>query len=598
MELQKILFPKPEICMAEQLYYRPNERCRLDAQNSILVFEKDGYAEFNTYFNGFSMGKWKKYTILETLKLEIEISGVFVVSLVNYELINGAVVAKVVDEQIISAADRKRFTFSYEGFHQKGIHGFILCANTSQAMFFGGRYFTDEVSPEQLPEVKLALNMCTFRREKYIYQNVARLMSHSLENPKSPLYQKLFLYITDNAMTLDETRLESPYIHVTKQNAFGSVGGFTRGLINILDDREELGLTHALMLDDDIVLDPEILCRVYVLFRMMKEEYREAWLGGGMLGLDFPTLQTESGGVIENGEYKSLKAYMDIGAIFNLLYNEIEERAKINAWWFCGIPLTSIAEDKLPYPVYFHCDDMEYANRCCQKLILVNGICVWHEEFFYKPNTYYYDRRNWEILYVLHFPAEATKKKAKKRLVKNVVNEILWYRYRDAVEIIDGVLDFLKGPNWLVAFDDREKFEQVRKNRVPNVPVTELPIQFDYNQYLASLSYPGERRRNRLFRKLTLNGWLLPAKRDAIVRAETPLTYHFYRAKRVLNYSAKTHSGYISCKSYYNAICVLWQLLKTLWKIDLQYNIVKQAYQSSLPQLTNKAFWKNVYGEK
>ena len=133
-------------------------------------------------------------------------------------------------------------------------------------------------------------------------------------------------------------------------------------------------------------------------------------------------------------------------------------------------------------------------------------------------------------------------------MIKNVINEILWYRYHDAEEILDGVEDFLRGPDWLIHTDDRAKFEAVRKNRVPTQPMMQLPFQFDYNQYVESLTYPGESKRRRLFRRITLNGWLLPANREVIVRAETPLTYSFYRAKRVLNYSAKNHCGYISNK--------------------------------------------------
>ena len=331
---------------------------------------------------------------------------------------------------------------------------------------------------------------------------------------------------------------------------------------------------------------------------MMKEEYRDAWIGGGMLGLDFPTMQTESGGLIENGEYHSLKAYLAVEDISQLLFNEIEEGAIINAWWYCGIPLMSISEDALPYPVYFHCDDMEYACRKCGKLILVNGIGVWHEEFFYKPNTYYYDIRNREILFSLHFPMLATKMEAKKRLIKNVGRTLLWYRYHDAEEIIDGVSDFLNGPNWLVAADDRGKFDAVRESRVSSVPVAELPMPFDYNQYMSSMVHPEEKKWKRLWRKLTLNGWLLPAKRDVIVRAEIPLTCYFYRAKRVLNYSAKTNTGYISEKSYRKVFHVLHLLYKAIRKIDCDYTKAQNAYAESLLRLTNDNFWRVRFSEE
>lgn len=596
-ELQKILFPSPDTCMAEVLYYHRNEHCFLETESCDLRFEQDGRASFDTYFNGFSVGKWKKYTKLGTLCLRLELSGCFTVSIVNNELVNGAIVGKVIDERIVSSAERKTFDFSYEGFHQKGMHTFILTASEDDSRFYGGTYYTP-VETDDLADVGIALNMCTYRREAYIYRNLDRVRENILDNADSPLNGHLQIYVTDNAMTLEEERLAHPCIHLTKQNAFGSAGGFTRGLMRIQDDAEGLNLTHAVFLDDDIVLDTEVLCRTYALLRMMEPEYREAWVGGGMLGLDFPTLQTESGGVIEAGKYQSLKSGKDVGDPFQVLYNELEEGARINAWWYCVMPLRSLDENKLPYPVYFHCDDMEYASRMCKKLLLFNGLAVWHEEFFYKPDAYYYDKRNFEIIYALHYPDAATRRAAKKRLKKNVVYQLLWYRYNNAEEIVDGVLDFLKGPDWLIHADDRAKFETVRKNRVPMQPVTELDFTFDYNQYIASLSYPGESRRRRLWRKLTLNGWLLPANRKVIVRAETPITYFFYRAKKVLNYSAKNHSGYISEKSIGKALRIFCRMFGALWQIDRKYNRTREAYRTTLPEVTTRAFWQSRYEEE
>lgn len=597
LQLQRLLFPSPDTSMAEVLYFRRGNDTYFDVEAKKIVFQKDARVSFDTYFNGFSIGKWRKYTQLDELKLSILLSGKFVVSTVNYELINGTIVGKVIGETIVESSEKSEVVLSFNGFHQKGMHTFVLMALEDESVFYGGGYYTDNVEAKCLQDVRIALNMCTYMREKYILKNVRKIRDTLMDNPESPLYNNLFIYITDNAMTLKEEDFQGENIHLTKQNAFGSVGGFTRGLIHILDDQQEKWLSHVIMLDDDIVLEPEVLCRTYMFLRMVKPEFRDAWLGGGMLGLDFPTLQTESGGLLENGEYKSLKLYLNLSDLYPVLYNELEEGAKINAWWFCCIPLDTIGPSDLPYPVYFHCDDMEYAYRCCKKLILLNGIVVWHEEFFYKPDTYYYDKRNREVLFSLHCPEFSTKRKARKRLIKNVIDKILWYRYHDAEEILDGIEDFLKGPDWLIHTDDRAKFEAVRKNRVPTQPIAQLPFQFDYNQYIASLTYPGESKRRRLFRRITLNGWLLPASRQVIVRAETPLTYNFYRAKRVLNYSAKSHSGYISRKEYGHALKILFRMIGLLGKITIKYNRVRDAYQASLPKLTTREFWQKRYQE-
>lgn len=392
--------------------------------------------------------------------------------------------------------------------------------------------------------------------------------------------------------------MPGPFIHLTKQNAFGSVGGFTRGLLQIMSDQQELGFTHTLFLDDDILIDPQVLCRTLMFLRMIKDEYRHAWIGGGMLGLDFPRVQTESGGCFEGPDYQSLKLNADLGDLYQVLYNEIEEGARINAWWYCCMPLSSIDDAHLPYPVYFHCDDMEYALRQCKKLILLNGLCVWHDEFFYKPITYYYDKRNREILYALHFPDIANKCDAKKRLRDSVLHQILWYRYQDAHDILDAFEDFLKGPQWLVSFDDRKKFNDVSKKRYAHKPVEDLPVAFDYDKYLQSLAFTPEKKPKHLLRVLTFNGWLLPARGDAITCVSVPQTPKLYRARRVLNYAVNTNSGYVTEKSYKEALYILRRLLHVQRLIDKDYTKAAAAYRETMPQVTTRDFWEQRFAQQ
>ena len=305
--LQKILFPRPEICMEEGLYYHRDEKCYLDAENGKLVFSNRGSAVFDTYFNSFSIGKWKKYTKMSDLSLRIHISGSFMVSIYNLEMINGGIVSKVIDERIYAAEQRTSFTFSYAGFSQKGIHCFKILSLEDNSVFYGGEYFTECNEDISLRDVVLAINICTFKREEYLYRNVRLLLDNVVNNISNSLYQKVYIYITDNAQTVDESILADSHVFVTKQNAFGSAGGFTRGEICILENAEKTHATHMIFMDDDIVIDPEVLNRTSAILQWIKDDYKEAWIGGANLTLGFSFLQAECGGVIENGAYRTLK---------------------------------------------------------------------------------------------------------------------------------------------------------------------------------------------------------------------------------------------------------------------------------------------------
>lgn len=86
------------------------------------------------------------------------------------------------------------------------------------------------------------------------------------------------------------------------------LGGFTRDLIEIMTHNDELHVTHALLMDDDIVIEPESLIKTYRILTLLKEEYEDAFIGGAMLRLDKQAIQVEAGASWNGRIFKILKA--------------------------------------------------------------------------------------------------------------------------------------------------------------------------------------------------------------------------------------------------------------------------------------------------
>ena len=57
MDIKRILLPE-KVETDEKLYYRRSGGVTVE-KDGVLCVPKDGQVEFNTYFNGFSSGKWK-----------------------------------------------------------------------------------------------------------------------------------------------------------------------------------------------------------------------------------------------------------------------------------------------------------------------------------------------------------------------------------------------------------------------------------------------------------------------------------------------------------------------------------------------------------
>lgn len=194
---------------------------------------------------------------------------------------------------------------------------------------------------------------------------------------------------------LDRERLSSDKIHINPNRNLGGAGGFTRDLIEIMTHNEELCVTHALLMDDDIVIEPEALVKTYQILTLLKDEYEDAFIGGAMLRLDKQAIQVESGASWNGGWLKSLKHDLDLRGCDYCLYNEIEEYTSQ-----CVVVLLFPDEDchtgKSAVPLFIRGDDLEYGLRNMKTLILMNGICVWHEPFENKYSSFleYYIMRN------------------------------------------------------------------------------------------------------------------------------------------------------------------------------------------------------------
>ena len=86
MRLQNAVFPKIGICTEKELFFRTNKLANIDFENSKLYLEKMGKVETDTYFNGMSIGKWKRYTEIKDLYLSLKFKGKIKVTIALHRL--------------------------------------------------------------------------------------------------------------------------------------------------------------------------------------------------------------------------------------------------------------------------------------------------------------------------------------------------------------------------------------------------------------------------------------------------------------------------------------------------------------------------------
>lgn len=329
----------------------------------------------DTYFNSFSLGKWCTYGNIDNVSLNIRIKGDFQIKIWVSTFRGKNVHSELMAVDSFHFEEEAGYTYHIPK-RTDGVVWYEIKALGECVYIYGAEYVADCVANEN---IKLALNICTFKREQYLLRNIDLLKNGILCNSSSELYGKVHIFISDNAGTIQKDEISHPLIHLFHNDNSGGSGGFTRGLTEIIKTQEEEKFSYIIFMDDDIEIEAETLLRTYRLLCVLKDEYKDYFLAGAMLRLDNPMIQHENGALWNGGRCHFINRGFDLSDFSKVVKNENEQRRDYAAWWYCCVNMDIIREDNLPLPLFIHQDDVEYSLRNAKGIISMNGISVWHE---------------------------------------------------------------------------------------------------------------------------------------------------------------------------------------------------------------------------
>ena len=257
-----------------------------------------------------------------------------------------------------------------------------------------------------------------------------------------------------------------------------------------------------------------------------------------------------------------------------------------------------ITDTNLPLPIFIRGDDVEYGLRNLKHLILMNGICVWHEPFEnkYSSSMYYYIFRNRLIDNSIH-KMNYKRKDFIRDLRRQVKAEIIYYRYKNADLLINGVNDFFNGIDWFMQQDGQELHQRIMQTGYKLQDINDLSMPFSYPAYEQSCRTPEPTLRQRLIRKLTYNGILLPSvkKEDnempVVAPTFTARPVNFYRVDKVLNYDYCSRRGFVTQKSLKETMRLLYKMKKISIKSRYKYKRTVKQYEQRGKELMSIEFW-------
>lgn len=599
LQLQSILLPTKEVCKVQELYFHKRAK----------------QIDFDGYFNLFYLEKRKKYTKINNLFLNLKIKGYKEVIILHDQ--------KEIKREKINFSEELEYIFEFPyDEYKNGFFSFSLVEESDiSERNIAGFYYT-EMSEIEYQEVNIGIDICTFQREAYVRRNLRQLQERLLKNQELNVFGHIKIYIIDNGRTLhnDEVIQEmvagsEGNIQIYPNENAGGVGGFTRGMLEVLKDKDICRLTHVLLMDDDAIIETDALVRLYGLLVSIKEEWKVAAIGGGVFREDHPEILYTAGEWWDKGQIITPNPLLDMRLYKNCSCDYIAhggfENVYYSGWWFCCYPLTTVTEQNLPLPLFLHLDDIEYGIRNSDKgIIYMNGIDVWHRGFeLTMPRTnLYYNTRNNLILLALYGGTEG-EKLARSYVFRMITSTILRMKYKECKVVYKALLDFLKGPSWLTETKPSDLLKEVNDISYKLSEYEDLSKDLsgkDYDMVASQITLYCENFGLKEIRKkyceeehvprikyFTYNGWILPPQKDieAISVLESP--FAMYRKNKVVIFEPLSKRYVITRRSYRKLWNCLSYYLKSYYKIKREFLTVQNNYITNKTRISNSLMWKN-----
>ena len=317
-------------------------------------------------------------------------------------------------------------------------------------------------------------------------------------------------------------------------------------------------------------------------------------LGGGLLRLDIPYIQHANGELWQGGRIGFTKRGYDLRKMTDVVRNEYNLPMDYNGWWYCCVPLAEQFRG-FPLPIFIHGDDIEYGLRFDGNIMTMNGIGVWHDAFDNRKasSMEYYDMRNTLIACAIHHP-EYSRLHMIKRVARHLIGQMLHLRVKDQELTMKGVEDFCKGTEFLKELDPTKLHPEIMKMGYAMQDVSDDLRKFGVDVEKTK-PQPSHLYEDGGFAKkhlLSVNGWLLPAKKETAV---LPMGVHpdaLYRRKTALLYDPDTSRGFYVERKAKDFFATIGRCFKMGWLLAGKYKKTVKDFQKNGAELISYDFWK------
>lgn len=578
MVLQNIIIPSERHSCGE-LYIRGGR-----AENGFLVLPAGEQASTDTYFNGFFYPVFLRNTVVESITFSIVFSGRLSAQLCLFSEDGEETVLNEADGNSGNAEkSRLEFVQNIRGLPEKGFL-FIRLSALSECIFYGCAIESDC----RFQKVSCCIAICTYRRERYVQSNLTALKTRNIDGLDR-------VFVIDNGGTLEES-LSDDLVKILPNKNYGGSGGFTRGIIEAHDAE----YSHVILMDDDIIFDPETVEKMIAFASVLMPGKQEAWISAAMLSKNVPYIQYEMAADWDGRTITHRKHGTDVRNRSSLVELLDNDGADYGAWWCLMMPVSVAERQGLPMPFFIKIDDLEYGLRRGKDtpVLTMCGIAVTHEDFSNKFSMHldYYDNRN--ILVTHALTGIKGLPEAFYRLLHVCAKNLFLYRYDGIDLIIKAFEDFLDGADFFLRCDEEKLNKEILGMAPKPVPLSQVGV-WDNSLRCSGDSdsrYFGSGEKVTTLQLLTIGNHLIPSffmkKEPAVLPLAASRWKACERRRVTIQYQLGSNEGIVfkrSIKSFFGCCC---KIVKMSFRLLFGYRKAAESFRAKAGELTSFDFWR------
>ncbi|TCJ22444.1 glycosyltransferase [Nocardioides jejuensis] len=428
---------------------------------------------FGSYFNGFAAGYWRRWTIVDAVRLDVTLTGPGAHVIVYRSMANGR--SQKVDDAVIEGAGETTVSFDLTlvPFQDGGWYWFDVITGEGDAVLSGATW-SAEVPEDRVAPRSATVGITTMNRPDFC---AALLESLGADADVLGLLDEVLVMeqgtkkVADDAGFPAAEKALQGKLRVIEQANLGGSGGFARAQLETLRAGKS---AYVLFLDDDIICEPESILRAVTFGDLAR---RPTIVGGHMFSIYSRSRLHSFGEIINRYRFwwhsaPTVHPDWDFGARNLRSTRWLHKRIDVdfNPWFMCLIPVEVVERIGLGLPLFIKWDDSEYGVRAQAAgfpTVSMPGAAVWHVPWTDKNDALdwqaYFHQRNRFVAALLHSPFKRGGRMVTESFQHQVMH-LMSMQYSVVEMRHQALLDVLDGPGKLHA-DLPTKLGEIREMR-------------------------------------------------------------------------------------------------------------------------------------